>query len=91
MTTTAESNGSCSTVVAPLDEVDEALEDDVATLVALPEVLVELAVELVTGSCVSRINIGEEARKDETDHSNMSRSGMPGPRSGLEMNNFSGR
>ena len=54
MTMAAESNGSCSTAVAPLDaEVDlvdaAAPEEDVALLD-----IVELVLEEDTGSCVSR-------------------------------------
>lgn len=54
MTMAAESNGSCSTAVAPLDLVDEVAEEDVPALVALPEAVVEFEVELDTGGCVSR-------------------------------------
>jgi hypothetical protein len=57
MTMAAESNGSCSTAVAPLDAevdlVDAAAEEDVASLVALLDI-VELVLEEDTGSCVSR-------------------------------------
>ena len=54
MTMAAESNGNCSTAVAPLDaEVDlvdaAAPEEDVALLD-----IVELVLEEDTGSCVSR-------------------------------------
>jgi hypothetical protein len=58
MTIAAESNGSCSTAVAPLDLVDEVAEEDVTDLVALLDVVefvvdvVEFVVELDTGGCV---------------------------------------
>jgi hypothetical protein len=53
----AESNGSCSTAEAPLDAevdlVDGAAEEDVGSLVELPDA-VELVLEEDTGSCVGR-------------------------------------
>ena len=68
MTMAAESNGSCSTAVAPLDaEVDlvdaAAPEEDVALLD-----IVELVLEEDTGSCVSREISDMNLRKSYTDH-----------------------
>lgn len=90
MTMAAESNGSCSTAVAPLDLVDEVAEEDVPALVALPEAVVEFEVELDTGGCVSE-RVEKENQEEDIDHWNMSGSQELGPRSSLEMNNSVGR
>jgi hypothetical protein len=67
MTMTAERSGRCSTAVAPLELVEEVLEDWTELV---PEA--EDAEEVDTGNCVSVKQSKKVTQKDGRDHLNMS-------------------